>query len=224
MGYNNRAVRLHRLALAVLEKHGGKIPADYDSLVALPGIGRYTGNAVLSSAFRRDVPVVDVNVRRFLSRVMFRMTSTSAMRGDPEIWQQASSLLPRGRGHLWNQALMDIGATICTARRPRCEICPVATLCASRTTLRRTAPPRSKQEPSLAGVPNRLYRGRIIEVLRAKKRSQRVRVGALGRQIYPMFSRRNDRWLGGLLEALRRDGLIVIHGNGSVQAQRVSLA
>jgi A/G-specific adenine glycosylase len=224
LGYNNRAVRLHRLANAVIEKHGGKIPPEYDSLVALPGVGRYTANAILASAFRKDVPAVDVNVRRFLSRVMYRMTSTSAMRGESEIWQRTTSLLPRGRGYVWNQALMDIGATICTARRPQCGICPVATFCASRTILRHTAPPHAKKEPSLAGIPNRLYRGRIVELLRDQHVPQSVRADVLGKCIYPMFSPRNARWLGGLLEALRRDGLIVIRGNGSLHTQRVSLA
>jgi len=220
LGYNNRAVRLHRLAQTVCTIHGGKIPDTFDDLVALPGIGKYTANALLSLASGAHVPVVDVNVRRFLSRVFWTMRSTGVVRGEKEIWQLAATLLPRGKTDTWNQALMDVGATVCTARRPRCSQCPAAILCRSRTFMQRSTPPRPKHEPSLSGVPNRLYRGRIVEALRHRSR---VHESELGMLIYQHYSRKNERWLHALLADLQRDGLISVQRNGSRRNSVVAL-
>jgi A/G-specific adenine glycosylase len=212
LGYNNRAVRLHRFAQAVCSLHEGKIPDDYDALVALPGIGRYTANALLSSAYGKHVPVVDVNVRRFLSRIFWTMHSTGELRSEKEIWQLAATLLPGGKAYTWNQALMDVGATICTAQRPRCTECPAGALCRSRAFMKRSSSPHPKHEPSLDGLPNRIYRGRIVDVLRHRTR---VHAHELGKTIYERYSRRNEQWLHGLLAGLQRDGLISIRRNGS---------
>jgi A/G-specific adenine glycosylase len=212
LGYNNRAVRLRRFAEAVYGLHGGKIPNDYDALAALPGIGKYTANALLSAAFGEQVPVVDVNVRRFLSRTFWTMRSAREVQSDKKIWQLAAALLPDGKAYTWNQALMDFGSTMCTSRQPRCAECPVATLCKSRASMGRTSSPRSRREPSFNGIPNRIYRGRIIEVLRHRAA---IRTAALGKMICKRYSRRNESWLYGLLAGLQRDGLISVHRNGS---------
>ena len=143
------------------------------------------------------------------------------MRQEKEIWQLAEVLLP-GRGtYTWNQALMDIGATICTARQPRCDICPVASLCLSRTLMRRTPHYRAKREPSFHGIPNRIYRGRIIEILRNRKR---VRADLLGRMIHRPYSDRDERWLHGILNDLSNEGLIILSHNGSKTITSVTLA
>jgi len=222
MGYNNRAVRLHILARKVLESHNGRLPKEQDALRALPGIGRYTANALLSFAFGKDVPVVDVNVRRVLSRILWKMDSISSLHDERSVWQRAESLLPPGRAYDWNQALMDLGATICTARAPRCEECPVSSVCASRGGMRRTAAPLLKKEPSFHGLPNRAYRGRVIEVLRGSKRS--IHVEDLGRRIHSGFSKRNERWLASLVGGLERDGLVTTIGAGPMITRRITLA
>jgi A/G-specific adenine glycosylase len=214
LGYNNRAVRLHRLAEAVCRTHGGKIPNDYDALAALPGIGEYTANAILSAAFGEHVPLVDVNVRRFLSRAFWRMRSVREVQSDRKIWQLATALLPDGKAYTWNQALMDFGATVCTSRQPRCAECPVATVCRSRASMERIPAPRSKREPSFNGIPNRIYRGRIVEALRHRPT---IRTVVLGKMICTRYSPRNESWLHGLLAGLQRDGLIRVcrHGPGT---------
>ncbi len=171
MGYNNRAVRLHILAQIVVDKHEGKVPNDYDSLRELPGIGQYTARAILSSAFSMTEPVVDINVRRLFSRLFWTMPSAEAMRPESEIWSLATRLLPHRAAYDWNQALMDIGATICTARTPRCTLCPLVRFCKSRTRLQHA---RTHEDPPPPGPalpesrPNRVStRGRHSDGVRS---------------------------------------------------------
>lgn len=130
LGYYRRAEHLHRLARTVVREHAGAIPADPDALHALPGVGRYTAGAVATFAYERRVPAVDTNVARVLRRV-FRPRPATGARGARRLWALAESLLPRRPGTAWefNQALMDLGATVCVARRPRCEVCPVRPAC-----------------------------------------------------------------------------------------------
>ena len=222
MGYNNRAVRLHLLARSVVETHGGALPDNRERLRALPGIGRYTANALLSFAFGKSVPVVDVNVRRVLSRVLWKMESISAVQAEKPVWNAAEALLPPGRAYDWNQALMDLGATICTARAPRCGHCPAVSLCASRGSMRRTGDAAPKKVRSFNGLPFRAYRGRIVDALRERKGGMRIE--ALARQIHAGFSRRNERWLTSLIHGLERDGLITTTGSGPMIDRRIALA
>jgi A/G-specific adenine glycosylase len=224
MGYNNRAVRLSALAKRIVKEHSGRIPRNYDGLLALPGIGPYTARAILSSAFGLAVPVVDVNVQRFLSRMFWRMPRFSSMRSKADIWRLAHEILPSRSAYDWNQSLMDVGATICTARRPRCEICPVSGLCASRTFMIGDTAPAGSRELSFAGMPLRMYRGRIVEKLRSVPPGGSLRIDVLGRAIFSGFSARNRRWLLGLITGLERDGLIAVSGDGGLTTTRVRLA
>ena len=223
MGYNNRAVRLHAFARAIVEKHRGRIPNDFETLIALPGIGRYTANALLSSAFGEQLPIVDVNVQRVLSRIFWRMNSTAAMRSTTEIWMRAEQILPKGNAYNWNQALMDLGASVCTARVPRCEDCPVARFCSSRVGMKQAGVSRPKSEPSRDGIPNRMFRGRIIERLRQLSETESVRADFLGKAIHPGFSKEHEPWFRKLLSDLQDDGLIRIRGNNSLTTTRVVL-
>jgi len=121
LGYNRRAVALHRAATAVVERHGGQVPEGLADLLALPGIGPYTARAVRVFAYELDDAVVDTNVARILARAGGR-----ALRPGP-VQALADAAVPPGRGWLWNQALLDVGAGWCTARAPRCaDGCPVA--------------------------------------------------------------------------------------------------
>lgn len=128
LGYNIRPLRLRSIARAVVRRHGGRLPRSRDGLLALKGIGAYTAGAVLSFAFGRDAAILDTNVRRVLRRVW--VGEDREVR-DRALWDLAGRLLPRGRAYDFNQALMDLGATVCTARRPRCAACPLARMCAS---------------------------------------------------------------------------------------------
>ena len=123
LGYNRRAVNLHRCAVAVVDEHGGRFPDELDALLVLPGIGPYTARAVLAFAFERDVAVVDTNVGRILARTAGRSFGARAAQ------ERADGLVPDGEGWAWNQAMLDLGATVCTKRSPRCERCPVAGSC-----------------------------------------------------------------------------------------------
>jgi len=165
LGYNRRAVSLHRLAEAVVDRHGGDLPGDLASLVALPGVGPYTARAVLTFAFEADVGVVDVNAARFLARTAGR--SLSAV----EAQARADSLVPAGRSWAWNQAVLDLGATVCTKRAPRCGSCPLRAWCAWRV----AAPARPDPATGSAGTgatqsrfagSDRQGRGRLVHALR----------------------------------------------------------
>jgi A/G-specific adenine glycosylase len=129
LGYYRRAENLHRLAQIVVRQHAGSIPGDPRTLAELPGVGRYTAGAIASFAFQRREPAVDTNVARVLGRVFLKDRKSKA--GDKDIWALARTLLPRRGRTVWefNQALMDLGATVCVARTPRCPACPVRRVC-----------------------------------------------------------------------------------------------
>jgi len=131
LGYYARVRNLHAAARHVVDRLGGRLPDTEDALRRLPGIGRYTAGAVASIAFGADVPAVDTNAVRVLSRVFrIRGRRKSAARAR-RVWALAAALVPRGRAGDWNQALMDLGAVYCTARAPRCPVCPVRGDCAA---------------------------------------------------------------------------------------------
>ena len=220
MGYNGRAVRLHALA-SVLVERGMRIPRDADALRSLPGVGKYTAHAILSAVHGLTVPLVDVNVRRLLSRIYWRMRSTAEMKSEAQIWEAAGRLLPRRNVYQWNQALMDLGATVCTARRPRCTACPVGERCASRGSMSDKPRATRKREAGFGGLPDRIARGRLVEALRDAQRGRSA--GALGKMVLPGFSARDWRWLESLIAGLERDGLVRLSRGKDLLASRVSL-
>jgi A/G-specific adenine glycosylase len=129
LGYYARARNLHAAARHVVTRLGGRLPRDHGELSRLPGIGRYTAGAVASLAFGADVPAVDTNATRVLARVFGVRGRRGSARRERRIWSLATTLVPPGRSSDWNQALMDLGATICVARTPRCGKCPVRPAC-----------------------------------------------------------------------------------------------
>jgi A/G-specific adenine glycosylase len=131
LGYNIRPSRLQGIARETLARYGGRLPDDSDSLRSMPGIGRYTAGAILAFAYRRDAALVDTNVRRVLGRVFLGPRRLSRLHGEKAMWDLARALLPARRAYDYNQALMDFGATWCTARLPRCRGCAMKGLCAS---------------------------------------------------------------------------------------------
>lgn len=131
LGYNVRPGRLRAIARETVARYDGRLPDDAERLRRLPGIGRYTAGAILSFAYGRDVAVLDTNVRRVLGRVFLGPRRLGRMRGERRLWELAESLVPRGRGYDFNQALMDFGAIWCTPRRPRCRRCPMKRFCQS---------------------------------------------------------------------------------------------
>jgi A/G-specific adenine glycosylase len=129
LGYYSRARNLRRAAQLVLDRHKGRLPADVDALLALPGIGRYTAGAIASMAFGLDEPAVDGNAIRVLARVFNVKSPVGGTKAVQRFWELAAEYLPRGRAADYNQALMDLGASLCKPRRPDCPLCPLRADC-----------------------------------------------------------------------------------------------
>ena len=167
LGYPRRALNLHAAAVAITDRHQGVVPEDVDELLALPGIGHYTARAVAAFAYGHRHPVVDTNVRRVLARAIDGVADA----GPPATKRDLAAMeaqLPENReeARVFNAAVMELGAVICTARTPRCEVCPIATACAWRAAgypeydgARRTT--QKKYEGS-----DRQVRGLILGLLR----------------------------------------------------------
>ena len=165
LGYNRRAVNLHRAAQVCVEEHNGSLPETLDDLLALPGVGPYTARAVLAFAHERDVAVLDTNAARVVARIGgARLTLAGAQAA-------ADALVPTGSAWRWNQAILDLGATVCTKRAPRCERCPVFRSCAWFATGRAEPDPAEGsggtggKQSTFAGS-DRQGRGRLVDALR----------------------------------------------------------
>ena len=166
LGYNRRAVSLHRAATVIVDEHGGQVPADLEQLLRLPGVGPYTARAVLTFAFEQDRGVVDTNAARFLARAVAgeRLTSRRAQ-------ELADAQVPAAEGWAWNQAVLDLGATVCTKRRPDCGACPIRNEC--RWAAAGFPAPDPAQGSAGVSTPQSTFegsdrqgRGRIVQALR----------------------------------------------------------
>ena len=169
LGYYRRARQLHAAARLCVDLHYGEVPRDYDALLALPGIGRYTAGAVLSIAHDARLPILEANTVRLLSRLL-------AYRGDPLdsagqklLWRTAEELLPRRGAGEFNQALMELGSVICSPT-PRCDVCPLAPLCPTRAAGAQAEIPRPKRPKAFEEVREAAVvvrrRGRVLLVRR----------------------------------------------------------
>lgn len=127
LGYNIRPYRLHGIACETIERYGGVIPNKPEELLSLKGIGRYTAGAIRSFAFNKDAPILDTNVMRVLHRIFIGKGEAKKQKAD--LWLLSEKLIPRGKGYDFNQALMDFGAMVCTARKPICLLCPMRNIC-----------------------------------------------------------------------------------------------
>ena len=209
MGYNRRAVYLHGAARAIVTVHGGTVPDDLALLLALPGVGPYTARAVLAFAFERDVGVVDTNAGRVIARsVAGRPVGT----GDAQ--SLVDSMVPPGKGWSFGQALLDLGATVCTSRAPACATCPVRRRC------RWSAAGHPDPDPSRgsAGVSvrqsrfagsDRQGRGRLVSALRSGPVPSTSVADAAG---WPDDPQRAERVAAGLVA----EGLAVRGPGGSL--------
>jgi A/G-specific adenine glycosylase len=224
LGYNRRAVNMQRAARAVLDAHNGQFPSDLAELLKLPGIGPYTAGAIACFAFEQDVAFLDTNIRRVVQR-LFAGPEDSAPAGEARLLAIARDAVPPGQGWAWNQAIMELGALLCTAAAPACWRCPVQAHCrayAARRAadeqlfssesapmpqrLRRLA---ERRETPYAGS-KRFYRGRAIEALRQLGPGEALPLPALGRQIKDGFTDDDMPWLRALADGLARDGLLAL--------------
>ena len=145
LGYYARARNLRATAMTVMETHGGEFPREMKAIRALPGIGRYTANAVATFAFGQAVPIVEANIARLLARLIDLQMPIDTSAGREMLWSHAGALLPSRAPGAYNSALMDLGALVCTVR-PKCEFCPVKGACAATDP---SALPRKKARPAL---------------------------------------------------------------------------
>ena len=206
LGYNSRALRFHLLAKTVAHEFHSRLPDDTDNLQRLPGIGRYTAHAVACFAFGKKVPVVDVNIKRILTRWTRNVRSVSEQLDENPAWEVARQFLPVRNVDQWNQSLMDFGALICTARHPKCNDCPVSGYCPSafsKTFLLNKKKAITK-EPSWRGIPRRIYRGKILKLLHHHAYSSQE----LSFMLWGEHSSRDLRWIETLLAKMKGERLL----------------
>jgi len=177
LGYYSRVRNLHKAAKIVVEEYHGELPRDLDALIKIPGIGRYTVGAIASIAFGMDEPALDGNLKRVYARLFDLSLPVDSSEGENILWKIARDNLPVGNAGDFNQALMDLGATICVPQNPRCLICPLMKTCKAR--IHGTHQQRPVKKPKKE-VPYRIHAAGVIvkkgKVLLAK----RLSTGLLG--------------------------------------------
>ena len=214
LGYNARAIRLHALAHAVVAR-GGELPHDTDALLALPGIGPYTAAAVRTFAFGIDDAAIDVNVRRVVHRVAFGLEHPRRA-GTAVIDAIARAAVPAGAGHAWNSAMMDLGATVCTARAAKCLVCPLREGCAAAPVdsaqLAERARAHAPRKPPQSSIPfertTRFLRGRIIDRLRDVPARDALSLDALRGDLAAIVPADRLHEIPAVIDALVRDGIV----------------
>jgi A/G-specific adenine glycosylase len=219
LGYNTRAVRLKAVADAIAARYAGTMPTDAASLLELPGIGTYTAAAIRAFAFDLDAAPIDTNIRRIVHRLCVGVERPFAVSAH-ELDALARAIVPPGRAHDWNSGLMDLGATICTARAPKCLICPLQRLCAaapvdpsSLDRLRKaSAKPRSPKSTVRFEKTTRYARGRIVDRLRELPAGQRISLLDLHGALRAQLPDRGVDDVRGLVAALEREGLVASDG------------
>lgn len=212
LGYNLRAVRLHRTAVVIAKQHYGQVPRNVETLQRLPGLGPYTAAAIACFAHGERLPVLDTNIKRVLARFF----SGTALSSTNALQRIASSLLPRGRPKEWNLALMDLGALICTARRPQCTVCPIRETCATAPVFlgaaKRIAEPlvSYRTRAQVFKGSQRYFRGRIVDCLRGVPPRKGILLERLGSLVKPDFVQGDLPWLQALVRDLEKDGLVAV--------------
>jgi A/G-specific adenine glycosylase len=224
LGYPRRAMRLHECAVTIAAEHGDVVPDDVETLLMLPGVGAYTARAVACFAYGKRVPVVDTNVRRVLSRAVHARDEAPARARDLD---DVAALLPEddAAAQRFSAALMELGAIVCTARSPKCGLCPLSS-CGWRAAgypTREAGETPARRVQKYAGT-DRQVRGRLLDVLRGS--TVPVTRAALD-VAWTSDTAQRDRALDSLLvDGLveqTADGLFALAGEGEIQDARAKL-
>ena len=220
LGYNRRALYLQKTVQTVLTTYAGVFPPDVALLRALPGLGPYTAGAIACFAYEQDVAFMDVNIRRVAVRLW--SDPHAPVPPDATLVTHIQQHIPNGRGWAFNQAIMELGATICTAKTPHCPRCPLRAACADYTarrdadeqlqplpirTLKKVA---EKPAPRFVGS-NRYFRGKIIDALRAVPANQGMDTSALHAAVEAYGEPIADKAFQTIIAKLVADGLVVRH-------------
>jgi A/G-specific adenine glycosylase len=200
LGYYSRARNLRKAANIVVKQYNAEIPRDLDELRKLPGIGRYTLGAIASIAFDMDVSALDGNIKRVYARIFDMEEPVDSIAGEKILWELADKNLPKGHAGDYNQALMDLGATICVPKNPRCLICPVMKLCQARQN--GTQNQRPVKTPKKE-VPHYIHAAAVIIERRKVLLAQRPSKGLLGGMWEFPNGRVSGNPAGGLPKALK---------------------
>lgn len=229
LGYNMRAVRLQSIARQVIAEYDGCVPDSIEELLKLKGIGRYTAGAIACFAYRKQVATIDTNIRRVLHRIFLGLEYPAPRLNDSQLLTLAEQVLPSGEAYNWNQALMDLGATICSSNNPQCTRCPVQESCKAFAELgqyslfpagdvfpqlRKVAEKKTGYQTRPFTSTNRYFRGRIVDLLRTVPAGQRMKLDALGPKIKPEFCADDLPWLQKIVAGLAKDGLLDYASDG----------
>jgi len=215
LGYNRRAINLHRAAKAITEQ--GRFPKTLDELRALPGVGLYTASAMLAFAHNADVPVVDVNIERVLSRLWKRMPNFAATLPMRDIYELDASILPKGRSSQWHEALMDLGATICIKNKPKCSACPLRTTCPSAKGMKQPLRETTNVEPTYFGQPRRIWRGRILQLVSKNEDIKNRALFAHLKKHYAISDSSFVPFVTSILTKLKAEGFLTRTKKGALQ-------
>lgn len=218
LGYNRRALLLHRFAQEVCEKYDGEIPQDKEQLQELPGMGPYTTGAILSFAYNLPEPAIDVNVRRIYLR-FFQGKDQGLPIGrkeEQELYNLVKKTIPENKSAAFHNALMDFGSMVCTRNTPLCHECPLQNNCKFFPLYKHNQDEalfvmEKRKEPGVnengKHLPNRIFRGRMVEFTR-KNKGKEISLVDLGKIIKKDYREAEEEWLLSLCEKLKNDGLL----------------
>ncbi len=218
LGYNRRALMLHAFAQEVVQKFDGIIPEDYDTLLALPGIGPYAAGSIASFAYNKPVPAIDVNVRRVFMRVFEGVDQGLPMKreGEKALYNLVKKNIPKNRSSDFHNALMDFASSMCTRKKPNCSECIMQKKCLFAPEIETKGESaffvmEKREEKGITEngkfVPNRIFRGRILEYVR-KNNGKKTRISELGKSVKKDYTKKEQEWLLGLCKALEKDGFV----------------
>lgn len=215
LGYPRRALWLHACAVTVVEEHNGEVPRDVDALLRLPGVGPYTARAVAVFAFRAHEPVVDTNIRRVIARAVHGESDQGPPATTRDLAEMTALLPPPATSPEFNAGMMELGAIVCTARNPSCDICPLRQTCAWRSAgYPASDAPRRRPQAKYEGS-DRQARGAVLKFLR--ERTEPVSRASL--ETAWSDPAQLDRAILTLLD----DGLVVAHRTGDGDGDALSL-
>jgi A/G-specific adenine glycosylase len=224
LGYNRRAVSLQNIARQVIAEYDGKLPQTIAELLKLKGIGRYTAGAIACFAYHQQVATVDTNIFRVLHRVFLGLEHPEPKLSNEGMFVFAAQVLPSGQAYDWHQALMDMGATICSSANPQCARCPLQECCAAYQEmsqhslfpsgmvlreLRKVAEKKAAYTTQPFTSSNRYFRGRTVAHLRTLSRNDTLPMSELGPVLKADFQAEDLPWLEKIVAGLQRDGLVV---------------
>lgn len=223
LGYNRRAVSLQAIARQVIAEYDGKLPATIEELLKLKGIGRYTAGAIACFAYRQQVATVDTNIYRVLHRVFLGLEYPAQKLSTEAMFVFAAQVLPSDQAYDWNQALMDMGATICSSTNPQCARCPLQESCLAYQELgqqslfpdgsvlrqlRKVAEKKAAYPAQPFTSSNRYFRGRVVAHLGTLPGGASLPLDELGPVLKSDYAVADLPWLEKIVAGLQRDGLV----------------